>query len=589
MNSTRERLNLAIMLLVLVLSVRSPLAYGLINYENDPNLAKAMEHDGETNKSDPVKSDRKKAEYYYLRYLEKAKDPVQRARVYCQLGSMYAVSYNREKGERIDRDKARQYYRKVMELVPERIDPAIIETRSMLVSLNHEPGFETLKARVEFYKWLDGFDEEKIKEKWLPLRPPAKPGEETRIVYKSEDASLVRRTHLPTDTSTPSATMLTGMKNLIRSVKQGMIYNAAGYDTISMGDPNQAWSYLLEHLPGDSLVERTVEKAIAKKRNRAAQVRLYNLSRERRGGGTWMGGLKHEDKTFEANLTFSSTKPVRKSQDVFVKYDPVAVNYYGRVLSKVIRDHGKGNTWDDEYSHSSKQSSESTRSFGRPGRSVLYYPRRTNEDRPSEGTIRKIVKVPYVELSYMLLHEVEYVDPAYKRPEYEVTLIKETSIGENTKRYECRIEQDNGYVRGATYEIEATDGVKILSGKITREDGSVAAKVKNSNHFKRNGMWVARDVEFTAYARNGNLHDDAKVHIKDISFGKIYKDEEFIIRPEKGNSVHNGFTGHNLIYAHEGHEDETKALLNELFKPKDVQDKPVLEGSSNGGEEKLGL
>jgi tetratricopeptide (TPR) repeat protein len=253
-------------------------AYGLKNYDNHPDLAKAMKYDSEKNGGDRKKADRRKAEYHYLRYLEDAKDSFQRAKVYCQLGSMYAVSFNREKGEKRNYAKARKYYRKVLELEPERIDACIIEARSMLVAFDNPYGFEQLKARLALYKWLSGINEKKLKEKWLPMRPPSRTAPEVESITNDKGQVVARITRKPpSDPNVPPPQIVIGLMNLIKDVKYGAIYNAAHWDIISMPVPEKGWAYILEHLPDDAPERKIVEEAIRKKKDRIADTALHEM------------------------------------------------------------------------------------------------------------------------------------------------------------------------------------------------------------------------------------------------------------------------------------------------------------------------
>ncbi|HUT30910.1 MAG TPA: hypothetical protein VMX13_14045 [Sedimentisphaerales bacterium] len=146
---------IAAVLLSVFFSPSSPI-YALVNYDRNPDLTQAMEHDPQTNRGDRENADRPKAEYYYLRYLEDANQSFQRARVYFLLAGMYSTSFNREKGEKRDLKKAREYYRKVLEEEPDRIGRCTIVARNMLASLETmgEPSFERVKARMAMYEWL---------------------------------------------------------------------------------------------------------------------------------------------------------------------------------------------------------------------------------------------------------------------------------------------------------------------------------------------------------------------------------------------------------------------------------------------------
>ncbi|MHC4333741.1 MAG: hypothetical protein ACYSUV_08315 [Planctomycetota bacterium] len=246
-------------------------AYALVNYDRNPDLVKAMEYDRRTNQGDKEKADRAKAEYYYLRYLEDANQSFQRARVYSLLAGMYSVSFNREKGEKRDLKKAREYYRKVLEEEPERIGHCTIVARNMLASLETmgEPFSERVKARMAMYEWLSQIDEKKLKEKFLPETPGWRIGNVTRTVPDANSPTgytTTKSTRIKPvpDYNLPSRGNIIGLTNLVGSLKSGAVYNAA-YDAQAMEEPYDGFLYILRHLPPDAPGRRTVARIMQKR------------------------------------------------------------------------------------------------------------------------------------------------------------------------------------------------------------------------------------------------------------------------------------------------------------------------------------
>jgi len=128
-----------------------------------------MEYDLAENRGDHEKANRAKAVQYYIAYLKGVKESFQKARVYDHLGALYASSAI-GKGEKADYDKARYYFRKVLEIEPERIDWATIRARTMLAGMAGSPGGR-IEGRMAAYKWVVPIDEEEIRRRWLPLSP----------------------------------------------------------------------------------------------------------------------------------------------------------------------------------------------------------------------------------------------------------------------------------------------------------------------------------------------------------------------------------------------------------------------------------
>jgi len=143
---------------------------GLRNYENDPILAKAMEYDIEMNGGDLTKANRAMAEKYYLEYLKRPRESFQLARVYCQIGALYAVAVNERLGETPDYDKAAEYGRKALEAEPERLDICMIRARTLLLALNR-PGIGRTWVAVDNYGFLKSVDANAVRARWLPRRP----------------------------------------------------------------------------------------------------------------------------------------------------------------------------------------------------------------------------------------------------------------------------------------------------------------------------------------------------------------------------------------------------------------------------------
>lgn len=145
-------------------------AYGrLINYANDPDLAEAMSYDTEYNQG-RREGNRDKAEHFYLRFLARSQDPAMRARVYTQLGALYATNINRERGETKDLPKAREYMRKAIAELPDAVMPELKRARSLMVGSDQTPE-QRLRQRIDNYKWLMSTDEQAMRERWVSNYP----------------------------------------------------------------------------------------------------------------------------------------------------------------------------------------------------------------------------------------------------------------------------------------------------------------------------------------------------------------------------------------------------------------------------------
>jgi hypothetical protein len=234
----------------------------LVNYSNHPDLAQAMRFDPELNGGDRTKADRAQAERYYLRYLQDVNDSFQKARVYCQLGALYAVSFTREKGEEPNYTKARDFYRKVLEVEPERIGRPTMVARSMLVGLDHPAGMERIKAEMEFYTWLASWNEAKIRSLWLPQWKPGTRGPVVPLgVGDANEAFASKLRAMLKEEEEPSEEDVRGTLNALADNKEVSILNAAT-DATYLDMAEEGFRYIREHLPPDAPEREALNKIV---------------------------------------------------------------------------------------------------------------------------------------------------------------------------------------------------------------------------------------------------------------------------------------------------------------------------------------
>ncbi len=206
MNAAKYRNYPALFLIVLVLTTPSFASLAIRNYDQDPDLAAALEYDrGEiTDRSKPEhdhgrttdrsKADRELAEKYYLEYLKKDIPSFQKARVYLRLGALYTVESDPGNGIMPDREKGIGYLERVLQSEPQRIDVATIRARTLLASATSLSGEESLRRRLDVYEWLSSLDEEKLQRLWLPLEPGQKAILPITLKYLQSYVPNVKRT-----------------------------------------------------------------------------------------------------------------------------------------------------------------------------------------------------------------------------------------------------------------------------------------------------------------------------------------------------------------------------------------------------------
>ncbi len=160
----------------------------IVNYDDNPNLKKAMEYDLTLDNTMFLRSDgsidmdlyhsyvarasRELAEQHYLAYLDEVKEPFQRARVYVKLSDLYSGNVRQEVAPHPtaqDMKKALEYCRKALAEAPDAVSLATIHARGKATMLpDPEKGFRALE---DHYQWLLSLDEQKITDHWLPLSP----------------------------------------------------------------------------------------------------------------------------------------------------------------------------------------------------------------------------------------------------------------------------------------------------------------------------------------------------------------------------------------------------------------------------------
>lgn len=185
------RISIAVLLCILF-GVHSASFARLHNYENDPDLEKAIRYDRELN--DGRSGSQELAEKYYLAYLEKCEESSQRAKVYVQLGVLFSTNVDKANGEKRDQEKCIAYFNKALEEEPERVGKETYRARSFLTSYASS-GADRVRARMDLYEWLLNVEKAKDVE-WLPETPqrPASQRDIDRItsLFKSSRSVTAR-------------------------------------------------------------------------------------------------------------------------------------------------------------------------------------------------------------------------------------------------------------------------------------------------------------------------------------------------------------------------------------------------------------
>jgi hypothetical protein len=159
----------------------------VINYENDPDLARALAHDLEMNHGDYVVAEREVAIEAYEKYLSRCADSFQRARIYYQMGVLCTTARNTKKDEAVDLARARVYFSKVLKEEPDRVGDATIRARTQLASLPRDRE-QRIEARMDVYDWLNSIRNIDLARVLLPSSPQV-----LDPTTAANDASTLRR------------------------------------------------------------------------------------------------------------------------------------------------------------------------------------------------------------------------------------------------------------------------------------------------------------------------------------------------------------------------------------------------------------
>jgi beta-lactamase regulating signal transducer with metallopeptidase domain len=133
----------------------------------DLDLQLAMMYDSEVNSGIALEGGQSVAEKYYLAYLPRAKTSAERCRIFSQLSVLYSTNVHDDFWEKPDYEKSRLYAARALREEPDRIGHDTIRARLRLYGPD-QPEDEQFEGRLRSYAWLTSFNEETLRDKWLP-------------------------------------------------------------------------------------------------------------------------------------------------------------------------------------------------------------------------------------------------------------------------------------------------------------------------------------------------------------------------------------------------------------------------------------
>ncbi|MCH7228904.1 M56 family metallopeptidase [Haloferula sp. A504] len=145
---------------------------GILERADDPDLRLALMYDSEERPGPSLAGGQPVAEHYYLRYLPRASSSRERCHILTQLSVLFSTNIEPDLWEERDDAKSRRYAEQALEAEPERIGKDTIRARYRLAGPDL-PSEERFDRLLEQYAWMASFDEEGLREQWLPGRRQA--------------------------------------------------------------------------------------------------------------------------------------------------------------------------------------------------------------------------------------------------------------------------------------------------------------------------------------------------------------------------------------------------------------------------------
>lgn len=201
---------------------------GINNYDNDPDLARAMRFDSEQNGHDKDAANQARAEAYYLKFLERAPDTYRRVAVYTQLGVLFSTSFQPEKGEKRDLAKAGAYFARAIEEAGDRVSRAAIRARLNRTTPNLPPE-QRIRMRIDLFELLEE-------------------------IGNLDHADLQGRWLTPPGFAPPTITETTRFQDLTVNFRDTTAWNMTG-EAFLTDDPVKYLNMIKERLPGTRAAE----------------------------------------------------------------------------------------------------------------------------------------------------------------------------------------------------------------------------------------------------------------------------------------------------------------------------------------------
>ncbi len=259
----------------------------------------------------------------------------------------------------------------------------------------------------------------------------------------------------------------------------------------------------------------------------------------------YLDALERQDKlirTFEVTFESEWTGSMAKNRVIELKMDEQARSWKAKVLTRIVTKDGKEKTVEDHYAQNSQFLWERTSELGRALDRIDIYP--AGKSLVREGSYLRGFDLKPLKAGFVPLHRVVYGQEVQR-----VEAVGLTDMPGNTKRLECVIKfAGDGHLK-AIYELEGTDSIKILRGRLENA-GKPLYEVQNSKHVKADGVWVAHEIVYRDFGQSEAPPEGDVIRLSIGSFkaNPGYSDKDFALVPNRGEDIYDNAAGIRYTY-----------------------------------------
>lgn len=232
------------------------------NPQNDPDLELAMKYDY-LGKSmlERQNTSRELAEKHYLKYLERATDSQQKARIYFKLGYMFSTGTRKDKGEAPDHKKAIKYFEEVLKEQPNGISRETLFARTHMASLGNDVD-DRFRQQIDIYKYLRQLDAKVIQKNIMVADLPSERKVATREISRKageNGGEVIIGVTVESDPEVLKKERVRNLTELAKAVTESERTNTL-FSALSSTAPKKNLELLIQAFPQDPIAELASEK-----------------------------------------------------------------------------------------------------------------------------------------------------------------------------------------------------------------------------------------------------------------------------------------------------------------------------------------